>query len=125
MSKTMMTVNEVAAYLSCAPATVYRLARAHTLPAMRVGREWRFPKAAIDEWRSEKGEAVAKIVREPKKKRTAKPKAKEKMSLAEWAKMADEVRAMIGFKNIDSVKLLREIREERAARAFRTARGRR
>ena len=49
----VMNVQEVAAYLRVAPATVYRLAQRGELPAAKVGRAWRFQKEAIDRWLSE------------------------------------------------------------------------
>jgi len=46
----VLTVREVARYLRLAKATVYKLARAGEIPAVRVGRAWRFPKQLLDEW---------------------------------------------------------------------------
>jgi excisionase family DNA binding protein len=45
----VMTVQEVAAYLRIAEATVYELARAGEIPAARVGRVWRFRRDLLDE----------------------------------------------------------------------------
>ena len=46
----IMTVQEVAQYLRLAEATVYKLAQAGEIPAVKVGRAWRFKKELIDEW---------------------------------------------------------------------------
>ena len=46
----IMTAQEVANYLRLAEATVYKLAQAGDIPAVRVGRAWRFKKELIDEW---------------------------------------------------------------------------
>lgn len=46
----VMNVDEVAAYLRVATATVYRLAQRGEIPAARVGRVWRFQKQLIDRW---------------------------------------------------------------------------
>ncbi|HHE71173.1 MAG TPA: DNA-binding protein [Chloroflexi bacterium] len=46
----IMTAQEVAQYLRLAEATVYKLAQAGEIPAVKVGRAWRFKKALIDEW---------------------------------------------------------------------------
>ncbi len=46
----IMTTSEVAQYLRLAEATIYRLAQAGEIPAMKVGRVWRFRKDLIDEW---------------------------------------------------------------------------
>jgi excisionase family DNA binding protein len=46
----VMTAAEVAAYLRLNQATVYRLANAGEIPARRLGRVWRFHRAALQEW---------------------------------------------------------------------------
>lgn len=46
----IMTTPEVAQYLRLAEATIYKLAQAGEIPAVRVGRTWRFKKDLIDEW---------------------------------------------------------------------------
>jgi excisionase family DNA binding protein len=48
-----MNVEEVAAYLRVAPATIYRLAKRGDIPGAKVGRSWRFQKATIDHWLAE------------------------------------------------------------------------
>ena len=47
----IMTVRELAEYLRVHPSTIYRLLRHGTLPAFRVGSDWRFSREAIDLWR--------------------------------------------------------------------------
>lgn len=49
-SKPIMTVREVALYLRLSQAKVYRLARAGEIPAMQIGKAWRFRKDLIDDW---------------------------------------------------------------------------
>jgi excisionase family DNA binding protein len=46
----IMTVHDVAKYLRLSETKVYRIARAGTLPAIRIGKTWRFKKELIDEW---------------------------------------------------------------------------
>ncbi|GAG71241.1 unnamed protein product [marine sediment metagenome] len=46
----LMTVEELAAYLRVTKKTIYRLLRQGKIPATKVGRQWRFEKARIDEW---------------------------------------------------------------------------
>jgi len=46
----LMTVLEVAAYLRVTEKTIYRLLRQGKIPATKVGRQWRFEKASIEEW---------------------------------------------------------------------------
>ena len=43
--------HELAEYLRVHPSTIYRLLRHGTLPALRVGSDWRFSREAIDRWR--------------------------------------------------------------------------
>lgn len=47
---TIMTVQEVARYLRLHAITIYRMIRLGQLPAIRVGRGWRFKKDEIDLW---------------------------------------------------------------------------
>jgi excisionase family DNA binding protein len=46
----IMTVHDVARYLRLSEAKVYKLARQGCLPALRLGKSWRFRKDLIDEW---------------------------------------------------------------------------
>ena len=46
----MLTGAEVAELLRVSRETVYRLAARGTLPAQKVGRAWRFPRRAIEEF---------------------------------------------------------------------------
>jgi excisionase family DNA binding protein len=50
LEKEIMTAQEVAEYLRLAEATVYKLAQAGDIPAVKVGRAWRFKKNMLDEW---------------------------------------------------------------------------
>ena len=45
----VLTADEVALYLRTSPGTVKRMAKAGRLPAVKVGRTWRFRKADLDE----------------------------------------------------------------------------
>ena len=47
---TVMTLSEVAEYLRIAEKTVLRLVHAGTIPATKVGNQWRFLKPLIDDW---------------------------------------------------------------------------
>lgn len=54
-----LTTEEVLAYLQVNLRTVYRLIKAHKIPAVRVGRQWRFRKRDIDAWlNSQRSEAA-------------------------------------------------------------------
>lgn len=50
----LMTVEEVASYLRVNKKTIYTLISESRIPATRVGRQYRFNKAAIDDWLHEK-----------------------------------------------------------------------
>jgi excisionase family DNA binding protein len=45
-----LTVSEVAAVMRLSKMTVYRLVRAHELPAVRFGRSYRVPEHAIEDY---------------------------------------------------------------------------
>jgi excisionase family DNA binding protein len=54
----ILTIPEVAALLKIAEKTVYGLAQRGELPAFKVGGQWRFSRAAIQQWiqsRSQRG----------------------------------------------------------------------
>jgi excisionase family DNA binding protein len=46
----LMTVEEVATYLAVTERTIYRLVKEGRLPAYRVGGQWRFKVAVLEEW---------------------------------------------------------------------------
>ena len=46
----IMTVEEVARYLSLHELTVRRLAREGEIPAFKIGRQWRVRKDLLDRW---------------------------------------------------------------------------
>jgi excisionase family DNA binding protein len=48
--ETFLTTEEVLEYLNVNLRTVYRLIKAGSIPAVRVGRQWRFRKRDIDQW---------------------------------------------------------------------------
>lgn len=45
-----MTTDEVLGYLRVNSRTIYRLIRRGDLPAVRVGRQWRFRQSDLDAW---------------------------------------------------------------------------
>ena len=55
-----LTTDEVLAYLQVNLRTVYRLIDAGKLPAVRVGRQWRFRRADIDAWLDERPVAAGR-----------------------------------------------------------------
>ena len=49
----LMTIEEVAAYLRLSKDTVYRMAQAGKIPASKVGTQWRFRQNDVDAWLEE------------------------------------------------------------------------
>jgi excisionase family DNA binding protein len=56
-----LTTEEVLAYLQVNLRTVYRLIDAGKLPAVRVGRQWRFRRRDIDAWLDEQQQAAPAV----------------------------------------------------------------
>lgn len=50
MDESFLTTDEVLEYLQVNLRTIYRLIKAGKIPAVRVGRQWRFRKRDIDAW---------------------------------------------------------------------------
>ncbi len=50
----VMTVNELADFLRVHRSTVYRLLKTNSLPAFRVGSDWRFNTETVNEWMNRK-----------------------------------------------------------------------
>jgi excisionase family DNA binding protein len=50
MAKDIMDVKEVAMYLGFSPTKIYRMLNSGEIPNVKVGGQYRFPKAVIDDW---------------------------------------------------------------------------
>ncbi len=46
----ILTLEEVAGYLRMKPQTIYTWAQEKKIPAVKLGKEWRFKKSVIDKW---------------------------------------------------------------------------
>lgn len=46
----VFTIDELSAYRKISTSTLYKLVREGKIPSQKVGRHWRFSKAAIDRW---------------------------------------------------------------------------
>lgn len=46
----VFTIDELAIYLKVSKSTLYKLLGEGKVPGQKVGRHWRFRKAAIDRW---------------------------------------------------------------------------
>ena len=51
-----LTAKQVAKYLQVKPLTVYQWARANKIPAVKIGRIWRFKRDVIDNFLEKKPE---------------------------------------------------------------------
>lgn len=49
----IMTLEEVAEYLRLTPQTIYTWAQEKKIPAVKLGKEWRFKRSLIDKWFNE------------------------------------------------------------------------
>jgi excisionase family DNA binding protein len=54
MSDEILTLPEVAQLLKVAEKTVYSMAQKGQLPAFKVGGQWRFKRADLDQWIEDK-----------------------------------------------------------------------
>ena len=50
MESRMMTIEEVAAYLNLSRETLYKYVQKSLIPALKIGRHWRFDKNTLDAW---------------------------------------------------------------------------
>lgn len=50
----VLTIDELAAYLKIAKSTLYKLAQEGKVPGQKVGRHWRFHRETIDKWLAER-----------------------------------------------------------------------
>lgn len=49
----ILTLEEVAYYLRLKPQTIYEWAQERRIPAVKLGKEWRFRKTVLDRWLDE------------------------------------------------------------------------
>ena len=56
----VMNVDEVARYLRVVPDTIYRKARRGEIPAVKMGKVWRFPKETLDKWLNDTALGIVK-----------------------------------------------------------------
>jgi len=46
----ILTIEEVATYLRLTPQTIYKWAQERKIPAVKLGKDWRFRRSIIDRW---------------------------------------------------------------------------
>jgi excisionase family DNA binding protein len=49
----ILTLEEVAHYLRLKPQTIYKWTQEKRIPAVKLGKEWRFRKSVLDRWLDE------------------------------------------------------------------------
>jgi excisionase family DNA binding protein len=49
----ILTLEEVAIYLRLKPQTIYKWAQEKRIPAVKLGKEWRFRRSILDRWLDE------------------------------------------------------------------------
>ena len=49
----ILTLEEVAHYLRLRPQTIYKWAQEKRIPAVKLGKEWRFRRSILDRWLNE------------------------------------------------------------------------
>jgi excisionase family DNA binding protein len=54
MAAAMLTLEDVAQFLKVHPSTVYRLLKNRSIPAFKVGSDWRFNQDSIERWIKER-----------------------------------------------------------------------
>jgi excisionase family DNA binding protein len=58
----VMTIKDVAQYLRISEAKVYELARTGSIPALRIGKSWRFQKDLLKQWVRKSAEANITLI---------------------------------------------------------------
>ncbi len=59
MADTFYTTHDLQGLLHVDRTTIYRMAEAGRLPAVKVGHQWRFPRRLVDRWLADSGAAPA------------------------------------------------------------------
>ncbi|OIO04680.1 MAG: DNA-binding protein [Elusimicrobia bacterium CG1_02_63_36] len=49
-SSEVLTIEDLAVYLKIPRSTLYKQVREGKIPCQKIGRHWRFHKAAVDSW---------------------------------------------------------------------------
>ncbi len=49
----ILTLEEVARYLRLKPQTIYKWAQEKRIPAVKLGKDWRFRRSILDRWLDE------------------------------------------------------------------------
>lgn len=58
-SDSVLTIDELSSYLKVSKSTLYKLAQEGKVPGQKVGRHWRFHRATIDLWLSDRAATMS------------------------------------------------------------------
>jgi len=108
----VMTVEEVAKYLGLSKPTVYKLARRGEIPAVKVGRSWRFHREAVELAVLPPSSWEGWLVRLRERLETP-PSEEELAQRRHWAEQTRQLREEIARRfphQTDSVEILRRER---------------
>jgi len=53
VAQTVMSIDQLAAYLQLPKSTLYKLVQEGKVPGRKLGRQWRFHRSAVDAWLAE------------------------------------------------------------------------
>ncbi|MGN1349622.1 MAG: helix-turn-helix domain-containing protein [Anaerovoracaceae bacterium] len=114
-----MTVEEVADYLKCSKATVYKYVREEKIPALRVSGRWRFRKSQIVQWLADAQTAcVVKSESRPARRKGAVVENPHNRHVEKGMKLLEDAGILEGLTLIDTQEIASLIRcEERVLEA--------
>ncbi len=103
IDETFLTTDEVLAYLQVNLRTVYRLIKAGKIPAVRVGRQWRFRKTDIDAWlERERSHSIPPVRSSPTPTQPAKPDGRPRVLVVDdEASIRDLLSKMLALADYD------------------------
>lgn len=59
LSDRWLSVQEIAQYLGISKETIYRWVEVKKIPAYKIGKQWKFKAAEVDEWVRKKGKTLS------------------------------------------------------------------
>ena len=103
IDETFLTTDEVIEYLQVNLRTVYRLIKAGKIPAVRVGRQWRFRKTDIDAWlERERSHSIPPVRSSPTPTQPAKPDGRPRVLVVDdEASIRDLLSKMLALADYD------------------------
>ena len=67
----LLTIKEVAKLLRLSPQTLYKMLEHGEIPAMRIGKQWRFERDSVRDWLQTRGEQPLPLGTQPPGNSTA------------------------------------------------------